>query len=306
MIVRLALSLLLLLAPTQAAALSPDPAPLPPAGCTTQGGVMSCALSGPATLRPATSESLPDDLVFTIRSLIGSDGLGVSIRDGRLLIADGLLAASIGCNTLSAPVEIDSDGRISITGQPISTAKFCPDLDEQEQLLSAILLGRGLTLDAAALTLSSENGAAALRPVEQGDESPAPVPTPTPVPTTDLGSGMGGAMHETHCREMGGCRGSDFLAAFATAAIALALFSLGFFLGLQSDRRGGLLASRTPSAPSASVAPTAPAKPAARAKRPTKRVAQAPTTTPATTPPATPKTTRPAKTPATQEDAYRV
>ena len=234
MISRLLLVFSLLLAPATVLAES-----LSGAGSCEQTGAMTiCALSGP-TLMQGTSSDTEAAFDFTITSLVGTDGLGVIIRDGRLTIENGFLTASIGCNALSAPIVIGPDNVVSIIGEPASTAMYCVDLNEQEALLSAILLGRRLLLDPVVGTLSSENGSIALV------ERMAPLPTPLPetaAPTTPpIDAGMGGMVEgdgvhaDYHSDHHFG-----FLGSFATAAIALLLFGLGFYLGLQSDRRGGL------------------------------------------------------------------
>jgi heat shock protein HslJ len=122
--------------------------------------VPDCAISSDGT---STCDGLPlfenpDRRVIETLSHVG--GRVITSVGGFLLIENGRLTASAGCNTLSAEVTVDGN-RLEL-GPLLSTRMWCPDVAEAEVLLIAILEGENLSW-ISDTDLRSAKGAISLR-----------------------------------------------------------------------------------------------------------------------------------------------
>jgi heat shock protein HslJ len=93
---------------------------------------------------------------FTTTSMTGS-GL---VQDSTITLSfeDGSMALQAGCNTHTAPYEVD-DGRLKWSSPPAGTLKACsPDLEAQDAVLTELFTsGAAATLDSTTLTLTNDD-----------------------------------------------------------------------------------------------------------------------------------------------------
>jgi heat shock protein HslJ len=105
-------------------------------------------------LRAVETTPASDD--YGIAAVAGPDGEIIPVADGRLSItADGMLYASVGCNSLSGAVTVSPNGGLRLADMLVSTMMFCAELDSAEQALSAVLNGSDLHFEGDAIASSA-------------------------------------------------------------------------------------------------------------------------------------------------------
>ena len=125
------------------------------AASPTTGPMADSPTTGPMVAPTTTAAAMLDKVTFTLADFegyvpAGAQYLGLSFDRGHL-------AASVGCNILAAPYQIDGD-QLTWTSPPVGELSCPPGLTaDEERLLSFLSDGMTATVEAGRLTLAADD-----------------------------------------------------------------------------------------------------------------------------------------------------